>query len=508
MKNLKMIGAVLALSACTSQVEESEQLASQQAQLSENAVERYIVAFKPGADRAQLVRSAGGKHLLDISGMNASAVELPAKAVEALSKNGMVEYVEVDAKRYPMAQSTPFGIDMVQAPLVWPSATGANRKICIIDSGLYTGHEDHQSGKAITGYPTGWNTDKCHHGTHVAGTIAAVNNSVGVVGVLPNGVNLHIIKVFGDDCAWSYSSTLADAANRCVSAGANVISMSLGGTTKSRTEETAFNNAWSAGLISVAAAGNGGNSQSSYPATYASVISVGAVDSAKNIASFSQYNAGVDVSAPGVAVVSTVGALDSNKLTVGGATYSGGYITGAARTAGVTGTLVNGGLCDSVGAWAGKVVLCQRGTIGFVDKVNNVKAGGGIGAAIYNNVSGPFAGTLGDGVSSTIPAISLSLEDGNAIIAAGGIGQSATESSIFTEPGNGYEAYDGTSMATPHVSAVAALVWSYNTSWTNTRVRKALEMSAEDRGAAGRDNYYGYGIVRAKAALDYAIANP
>jgi len=508
MKNLKMIGAVLALSACTAEMDEAQQVGTQEAQLSENAVERYIVAFKPGADRAQIIRAAGGKQVLEISGMNASAVELPVKAIEALSKNGMVEYVEVDAKRFPMAQSTPYGIDMVQAPLVWPVATGANRKICIIDSGLSAVHEDHQSGKAITGYPNGWNTDKCHHGTHVAGTIAAVNNTVGVVGVLPNGVNLHIIKVFGDDCSWSYSSTLADAANRCVSAGSNVISMSLGGTTKSRTEETAFNNAWTNGVINVAAAGNGGNSQSSYPASYANVISVAAVDSNKNIASFSQFNAAVDIAAPGVGVVSTVGALDLNTLAVGGATYAGGYIEGAARTAGVTGTLVDGGLCTSAGAWAGKVVLCQRGTISFVDKVNNVKAGGGIGAAIYNNVAGGFAGTLGTGVTSTIPAIALSMEDGNAIISSGKIGLSATEVSQKTEPGNGYEAYDGTSMATPHVSAVAALVWSYNTSWTNARVRKALEATAEDRGAAGRDNYYGWGIVRAKNALDYAIANP
>jgi subtilisin family serine protease len=58
------------------------------------------------------------------------------------------------------------------------------------------------------------------------------------------------------------------------------------------------------------------------------------------------------------------------------------------------------------------------------------------------------------------------------------------------------------------VAAVAALVWSYNTSWTATRVRNALEKSAQDLGAVGRDNYYGNGLVRAKAALDYAIANP
>jgi len=508
MRNLKMIGAVLALSACTSEMDEAQQVGTQEAQLAADATTRVIVNFKAGANKASFLRETGAKELLAIHGMNASALELPSRALAALDKNPAVDFWEEDAKRFPMAQSTPYGIDMVQAPLVWPSATGANRKICIIDSGLYTAHEDHQSGAAITGYPTGWNTDKCHHGTHVAGTIGAVNNSVGVVGVLPNGINLHIVKVFGDDCAWSYSSTLADAANRCVSAGANVISMSLGGGTKSRTEETAFNNAWNNGLINVAAAGNGGNSQNSYPASYANVISVAAVDSTKTVASFSQYNAGVDIAAPGVGVQSTVGALDLNTLAVGGSTYSGGYIDGAARTAGVTGTLVNGGLCDSVGAWAGKVVLCQRGTIAFVDKVNNVKAGGGIGAAIYNNAAGGFAGTLGTGVTSTIPAISLSMEDGNAIIAAGGIGQSATEASNKTEPASGYEFYDGTSMATPHVSAVAALVWSYNTSWTNTRVRKALEQSAEDRGAAGRDNFYGYGVIRAKNALDYAIANP
>jgi serine protease len=507
MKKLTLMGALVALSACTSEVaDQAPENVVQQAEL--NATTRVIVNFKPGADRAKAISAAGGREMLSIHGMNASAVELPAKAVQALSNNPAVEFVEEDAKRFPMAQSTPFGIDQVQAPLVWPSATGANRKVCIIDSGLYTGHEDHQSGKSITGYPTGWNTDKCHHGTHVAGTIAAVNNSVGVVGVLPNGVDLYIVKVFGDDCAWSYSSTLADAANRCVSAGANVISMSLGGGTKSRTEETAFNNAWSAGLISVAAAGNDGNNRLSYPASYDSVISVAAVDSNKVVATFSQFNAAVDIAAPGVGVQSTVGALDSDTLSVGGATYSGGYMDGAARSAGVTGALVNGGLCDTVGAWAGKVVLCQRGTIDFNTKVTNVKSGGGIAAAIYNNAPGGFAGTLGTGVTSTIPAISLSQEDGNAIIAAGGIGQSATEASTLTEPASGYDFYDGTSMATPHVSAVAALVWSYNPAWTNTRVRTALEKSALDLGAVGRDNYYGNGLVQAKAALDYAIAHP
>jgi serine protease len=79
---------------------------------------------------------------------------------------------------------------------VWNAGTTGNgRKVCIIDSGIYLAHEDHAgTTKSVTGYPTGWNTDKCHHGTHVAGTIAALNNTTGVVGVLPNGVDLHIVS--------------------------------------------------------------------------------------------------------------------------------------------------------------------------------------------------------------------------------------------------------------------------------------------------------------------------
>ncbi|MGB4596004.1 MAG: S8 family serine peptidase [Anaerolineaceae bacterium] len=71
------------------------------------------------------------------------------------------------------------------------------------------------------------------------------------------------------------------------------------------------------------------------------------------------------------------------------------------------------------------------------------------------------------------------------------------------KPASGYEAWDGTSMATPHVSAVAALVWSANLAWTNTQIRQALTATAQDLGTTGRDVYYGYGLVQAKAALDY-----
>jgi subtilisin family serine protease len=65
-----------------------------------------------------------------------------------------------------------------------------------------------------------------------------------------------------------------------------------------------------------------------------------------------------------------------------------------------------------------------------------------------------------------------------------------------------YAYFDGTSMATPHVSAVAALVWSRNLNCTPLQLRNSLNKSAKDLGTAGRDNSYGFGLVQAKAADD------
>jgi len=151
------------------------------------------------------------------------------------------------------------------------------------------------------------------------------------------------------------------------------------------------------------------------------------------------------------------------------------------------------------------MVVCQRGSNSFYEKVTNVKSGGGVGAVVYNNVSGGFSGTLGDGNTSSIPAIGISMEDGQALL--GAVNQTGTLVSYRTQPASGYEAWDGTSMATPHVSGVAALVWSYNPKWTNAQIRQALQATARDLGAAGRDTSYGFGLVQAAAALQYLRTN-
>ncbi len=475
---------------------------------------RVWVEFSPaGAAKAkQALIQAGADIHYQFDELNAFAASVPTAALAGLGKNPNIVLIEEDAKRYPSSQQVPYGIDAVQARDVWDAnrdgvvdggaPTGNGRLICVIDSGVQTSHEDLSGVNFVGGYPAGWNTDTCGHGTHVTGTIAAANNATGVVGVTPGAVSIYMVKVFdGASCGWTYSSDLVNAASYCKAAGANIISMSLGGNVKSRTEQKGFDQLQQAGILSIAAAGNAGNNTKSYPASYNSVVSVAAVDSSNVVASFSQQNNSVELAAPGVGVLSTVPWSSVNTIVVDGSTYNGGHIENAA-TGTASGSLVDGGLCDSTGAWSGKIVLCERGSIAFFDKVMNVQNSGGLAAVIYNNVAGGFSGTLGDGNSSTIPAISLEQADGQSLV-ANNVGSAATVTSTFTAGGSGYEAWDGTSMATPHVSGVAALVWSASPGSSNLEIRNALTASALDLGTAGYDNAYGYGLVQAAAALHY-----
>jgi subtilisin family serine protease len=479
---------------------------------------RVIVAFKPGAAAAvkSAVAAARGAVALEIYGMDAMAVEVPSQALKGLSHNPNVLYVEEDVKRYPSAvtpqsyeagQVIPYGITMVQADQLSDQFTN-NRKVCIIDSGYDRTHVDlgtlnvtGEYDKRGTGW---WYTDENHHGTHVAGTIVALNNAnTGVVGVNPNNkLKLHIVKVFGAD-GWAYSSSLTTAVNKCGTAGANVISMSLGGGRASKTEERAFNSLAAKGVLSIAAAGNDGNEVISYPAGYANVMMVGALDSNMQWADFSQFNAKVEISAPGVGVLSTVPMNSGSKatLTVGATTYAPNPMEGSPKLS-RTGELADFGLGDAVtSTMTGKVCLIARGTIDFATKVSNCQASGGVGAVVYNNVAGSFGGTLGTTVT-TIPSVTASDTEGAAM--RNQFGSSAT----VAVTASSYEYYDGTSMATPHVSAVAALVWSYYPTCSGNQIRAALTASAKDLGPVGRDTKYGYGLVQAKAAHDYLATHP
>ena len=349
------------------------------------------------------------------------------------------------------------------------------------------------------------------HGTHVAGTIAAQDNGFGVVGVSPDA-SLYIYKIFGDDGLWvngpkTTASNLIFAADTCAENGANIISMSLGGARPTKLEERAFEGYYAAGILSVAAAGNDNEPADPttwgvlhYPASYPSVVSVAAVDENGVVADFSQRNDTLELSAPGVGVWSTISYIEANLVLVDGVNYVANHIeyTPYGTTSGI---LFDGGKCLTTGAWDGLVVLCERGDATFADKVINVENSGGVAAVIYNNESGNFLGTMGEDGLTGIIAVSLSQEDGQVLV-ANKIGQNASVDSQIEQPASGYEPWGGTSMATPHVSAVAALLWDYCPSATNEEIRQAMKNSALDLGATGFDTDYGYGLVQAYEAME------
>lgn len=480
---------------------------------------RMIVKFKAGtlAKVKAEIAAQRGQVVLDVSEVDALAVRLTPKAVAALRRSKNVEFIEVDHPQYLYAPArrtvrtaaassevVPYGIQMVQADQVSDAAAG-NRTLCIIDSGIDGTHPDLQ-GLSIAGENLttsgSWDTDESDHGTHVAGTVAAVGgNGIGVVGVLPNRkLNLYIAKVF-DATGSTSSSTVAKAMMACVkNGGANVISMSLGGSGASRLQGLVARLLDKRGVMMFAAAGNGGTSAVSYPAGFPEVISVAAVDSAMAHASFSQFNPDVEIAAPGVGVLSTVpvGRGQSSTLDVGGTGFA--VIAGSGSAGGsVSAPLYNFGLGDAVDAGAaGKICLISRGSISFSIKIDNCVASGGVGAVVYNNVPGPLA--MDTGGAKPIVAVGADGNDAAALLAK--VGQTATVSVLPSD----YAEFNGTSMATPHASAVAALVWSLHTGCSAAQMRASLNNSAMDLGTGGRDDQFGFGLIQAKTA-DNRITN-
>ncbi len=496
-----------------------------------NASERYIVQYDSNAHGLKK------GHEVKAQGNGWFAVELDANGKSALRATPGFKSLEVDPKRFPMSlyndtvgspdsvQVSPYGYFQSQADQL---TLQSGQKVCVIDSGIagstgetgglntdfnwadITGDNDPGTGD--------WDADGGPHGTHVAGTIGAIDNGFGVIGMAP-GVPMHIIKVF-NDAGWGYSSDLAQAADLCAAAGANIISMSLGGGGANKTEENAFNAFTDSGGLVIAAAGNDGNSVRSYPAGYKSVMMIGAVDADNVIADFSQFPTntvttrirgrlttdtndgyGVEVSAGGVATLSTVPSDvgKSSNLIVDGAAFASAGMENFGDAAGVA---YDFGLGDSTDSGAnGNICVIERGVISFEDKVTNCENSGGIGAVIFNNEPGMLYGTLGTTEQTDIPVVGATQEDGPALLTAASNGKTISVSVSLSD----YDYFSGTSMATPTTSGVAALVWSNHPGCIGADVREALKVSAEDQGTTGRDNYYGYGIIKAKAASDYLV---
>lgn len=484
----------------------------------QESVKEYLVGFRAGHS-AKGLAVAGVKVKDDWSDLGAAHVSATAAGLRGLQNHPDIAYVEEDVPRYAMGTFTDgaytWGLQAVNAPAAWSlGAQGAGRKVCILDTGINAAHPEftRPDGTSVIKATANFTTspsvaDVVGHGTHVAGTVAGQLNASGsYIGVAP-GVDLYIAKVLGDNGSGK-SSWVINGMKWCTSQGANIASLSLGSSRGSVAEQRQFDSSYSKGVLSLAAAGNAGNATLSYPAGYASVVSVAAVDQNLGHASFSQYNSDVELAAPGVSVLSAVplGTGVKGSASENGVAYGNNPLEFSGK-GNITGPLVECGLADTAtsctgmpasGAW---IAMISRGSVAFSTKITNVMGQGAAAAIIANNDTanpddvGSF--TLGS-AGNWIPTTSVSYNSGVAIrsdgLASGNVTITAWD----------YAYYAGTSMATPHASAVAALAWSVKPALTNAKIRTVLQSSAKDLGTAGRDVYFGYGLVQADAAVNLA----
>jgi len=373
------------------------------------APDEILVKFKGDAEHFRVVKVPEGKVL---------------EKVKEYSNRADVDYAEPNyyvyaswlpndplySYQWNLDNSENGGIQMEQA---WGIETGSlDVIVAVVDTGV--AYETYRDGLkryylapdlANTEFAPGWDfvnndahpNDDNSHGTHVTGTIAqSTNNNLGVAGIA-FGTAIMPVKVLDKNG----SGTDAGVASGIIWAadhGADIINLSLGGPDRSSTLQNAVKYAYDRGVTIIAAAGNDGSSQVSYPAAYDDyVIAVGATRYDKTLAYYSNYGASLDLVAPG-----------------------------------------------------GDINVDQNGD--------------GYGDGVLQNTFNP----------------------------------NTKRTSDF-----GYWFFQGTSMAAPHVSGIAALLLANGNAATPGEVRAALEGTAKDLGESGWDATYGWGLVDAFAALQW-----
>lgn len=278
---------------------------------------RKIVVFKSGVlnepAREALVKRFGGVKIKDLTLIDGMAVLLPPQVEATLAREAGVLRIDDDvvvealAKPAPNqpVQTLPWGVDRIDAELVWGTTTADPIKVAIVDTGIDLTHPDLadnlKGGVSTVWYTTSFNDDN-GHGTHVAGIAAALDSAIGVVGVGPK-IDLYAVKVL-DRRGSGYLSDVIEGLQWVIDNGMQVANMSLGTSSDVTSFKEAIQKVNQAGITQVAAAGNTGGSVI-YPAAYPEVIAVSATDKTDTIASWSSRGPEVDLAAPGVGIYAT-----------------------------------------------------------------------------------------------------------------------------------------------------------------------------------------------------------
>ncbi len=287
---------------------------------------RKIVVFSGELNepaKNALLKNFGVTIIKNLPLVNGKAVLLPPRAEKALAESVGVLRIDNDDLVFVLKgkptppppppqpdEVLPWGVDRIDADLAWTASTGAGVKVAIIDTGIDIDHPDLAvaGGVNVVGpFRTEKYNDDNGHGTHVAGIVAALNNTIGVVGVAPNA-ELYAVKAFNRK-AIGFDSDIIDGIYLCInnpSGRMDVINMSFGGSDHASLHE-AIQAAYNAGIVMVAAAGNNGITDGKivYPAKYSETIAVSAINSIDGLAYFSSYGPEIDLAAPGQEINST-----------------------------------------------------------------------------------------------------------------------------------------------------------------------------------------------------------
>lgn len=310
---------------------------------------RKIILFEPGVDPDRvrsIVEECGGRLRKSLPIVNGVACVLPeeATAMSLLSRAGEVAWVEDDfiisvstacffvrrPRLRPRKQSMPWGITRVKAPEAWGSATGKGVRVAVLDTGIDMTHPDIRANIA-GGFDCINETtnvvDDNGHGTHVAGTIAALDDDFGVVGVAPEA-RLYAVKAF-DSGGQGQVSDIVQGMEWCIANRVQIINMSFGTVDSSKALTMAIEKAAQAGIVMVAAAGNDGRRDGVlYPARDPNVIAVAASTRDDRIASFSNSGGQVAIAAPGEDIYSTY--RDGGYKSLTGTSMACPHVTGVA----------------------------------------------------------------------------------------------------------------------------------------------------------------------------------
>jgi subtilisin family serine protease len=296
----------------------------------------YLDRAVVGATMALEVRHGFRADHVFSAALHGFSARLTIAQLSALEQNPLVDYIEADGEMKANAQTTPWGITQIGAPSS-PSwnprpVSVSNVHVYIVDTGIDEGHPD-LNVLGNVNFAGGPNTDCNGHGTHVAGTVAAKDNTSDVVGVAP-GAPLTGVRVLG--CGGSGTTAGVIKGVDWVTANAirpAVANMSLGGGVSTALDNAVIAAANSGVLFAVAAGNDGANACNSSPAragagTNNGVVTVAATDSNNKEASWSNFGPCVDIWAPGVNILSTK--RNGGTTTMSGTSMATPHVTGAA----------------------------------------------------------------------------------------------------------------------------------------------------------------------------------